>query len=333
MKSQFVGSLHDGQNVDSVFALRSRESRATRAGDTFLALELADRSGSMPAVMFRPTQVAQSVPSGTVVAIKGVVTRYRGVQRVLVKAMEPVDDYDRTDLIPGTTRDTHELLAELRSLIHSVEDPLLARVLRAVFRDKEFVNRFTQCPGSISRHHAYIGGLLEHTVSVATMCRHVATLYPDLDVDLLVTGAILHDIGKVDEIAFDTAIEMTSTGRLIGHVLLGERRVRDVLLSFGPDVPALRADRLAHVLLSHHGEREWGAAVQPSMFEAVVLHHVDELDANAAAFVDVVRAAARLDEEWTDASNQFERALSVPSPSPVSGGAAHAAVVSLRRGA
>ncbi|MHB1342291.1 MAG: 3'-5' exoribonuclease YhaM family protein [Coriobacteriia bacterium] len=312
MKTQFAGSLIEGQRVDATFAIRSRELRSTRAGEAYLSLEFADRSGAVMGVMFRPSRLAESMPTGAVVNVRGTVTSYRGVRRVSVESMRPCDDYEATDLLPAGTRDTQETLAELRSLVRSVRDPFLARVLRAVFGDKDFLGRFKVSPAARSMHHAYVGGLMEHTVSVARICRSLGPLYPDLDDDLLVAGALLHDIGKVDELTFDTSIDYTEEGRLVGHVVLGERRVRRAIESLTGEVPEGLAARLSHVLIAHHGELEWGAPKRPSTLEALVLHHVDNLDAKATGFSDAVRAAARIDEPWTDAFNLFRRPLYVP---------------------
>lgn len=312
MKTQFAGSLAEGQKIDSVFAIRSRELRSTRQGEAYLSLELADRTGAVPGVMFRPDRRAEAVPTGAVVQVSGTVTSYRGVRRVSVDALRPVSEYEATDLLPSGTRDPQEALAELRGLVRSVKDPFLARLLRAVFGDRQFLDAFMTSPGARSVHHAYVGGLLEHTVAVARICRAIAPLYPDLDADLLVAGALLHDIGKVDELTFDTAIDYTESGRLLGHVLLGEHRVQRAVASLGAEVPQTVAARLSHVLIAHHGELEWGAPRQPCTLEALVLHHVDNLDAKATGFSDAVRPAARIEETWTDAGNVFRRPLAVP---------------------
>jgi 3'-5' exoribonuclease len=168
------------------------------------------------------------------------------------------------------------------------------------------------CPGSQSYHHAYLGGLLEHTVAVATLCRAIAGNYPGVDADLLVSAALLHDVGKCDELCFDTSIEYTDQGRLLGHVVLGVQRVRDAVQRTRARVAPQRLMLLEHAMLSHHGELEWGSPKRPSTAEALLLHHADNLDAKAAGFTALLAAAGRVDESWTDAGNLFRRPLWAP---------------------
>lgn len=312
MKAMYVSSLKEGTSVDSVFALRTKELRATRAREAYLSMEIADRTGRMAAVMFRPNRAAEAVPSGSIVRIRGTVTTYRGVLRVSVDSMSPVSDYAASDMLPSGPRDTQELVSELRTLVRSVRNPGLSSLLRAVFGDKQFFSVFKECPAAQSYHHAYIGGLLEHTVSVATMCVCLAGLYPEVDKDLLVAGALLHDIGKVDELSFGTSIEYTDTGRLLGHVILGERRLRTAIASLKDAVSVELELQLSHVMISHHGELEWGAPKRPSTLEALILHHADNMDAKAAGFVAAAKAAALVEEPWTDAMNLFRRPLYAP---------------------
>jgi len=255
---------------------------------------------------------AAEVPVGAVVHIRGTVTAYRGVLRISAEEMLSVRQYDSADLLPSGTRDTDELVAELRALVKAVGDRALSAVVRRVFSEAGFMKRFKSCPASQSYHHAYMGGLLEHTVGVATLCRALCDLYPHADADLLLAGALLHDIGKVDELQCTTGIEYTDDGRMIGHVVLGERRVRAAVEFLGDVVPHETATRLSHVLLAHHGELEWGSPKRPCTLEALMLHHADNLDAKTAGFIAAAASAARVDEPWTDAGNLFRRPLWAP---------------------
>ncbi len=312
MGRQFIAALTDGDRVDSVFALKGKETRIARTGDPYLALEFADRTGRIGGIMFRPQGGAAEVPVGSVVRVSGTVTAYRGLLRISAERMRPVRQYDPSDLLPSGTRDSGELVAELRALVKAVGDPALSAVVRRVFSETGFMKRFTAWPASQSYHHAYIGGLLEHTVGVATLCRALCDLYPHADVDLLLAGALLHDIGKVDELQCTTGIEYTDEGRMIGHVMLGERRVRVAIDVLGDAVPHEVATRLSHVLLAHHGELEWGSPKRPCTLEALMLHHADNLDAKTAGFIAAAAAAGRVDEPWTDADNLFRRPLWAP---------------------
>ncbi len=311
MRTTYVGTLAEGERVSERFSLRSKELRSSRNGEAYLSLELADRTGRIAAVMFRPDRTAQSVPVGSVVVVDGTATTYRGMLRISVERLRLAGTWDASDLLPTSPLDADELLSRLREHVRSVRDPHLSRVLWAVFGDRTFMRSFKRCPGAQSHHHAYIGGLLEHTVAVASLCEGMASLYGDVDHDLLVAGALLHDIGKVDELRFTTGIEYTDEGRFIGHVVLGESRLRRAAEQLA-DLPPELVTRLSHLMLSHHGELEWGSPKRPCTLEALVLHHADNMDAKVAGFVAAAADAVRVEEEWTDAENLFRRPLYAP---------------------
>ncbi len=314
MKACYVKELAEGAKVDAVFALRAKEIRATRAAEAYLSLEIADRTGRIPAVYFRPSPEASAVPVGSVVRVRGTVTSFRGAKRVSVDSLGAASSWDPEDLLAAGARSTEEMVAEFKALVRSVSDPELRRVLTAVFGNREFFERFVRCPGAQSFHHAYLGGLLEHTISVASLCHSLGEQYPHVERDLLLAAALLHDIGKVDELSFDVAIGYTDSGRLLGHVVLGMNRLHDAVSRARIKMGGDRLARLEHAVVSHHGELEWGSPKRPSTFEALLLHHADNLDAKAAGFSALLGGAVRADEGWTDAGNLFRRPLYAPRP-------------------
>ncbi len=313
MKEQYVRDLGEGMRVDSLFSLRSRDIRSARTGDPYLSLEVSDCSGAIPAVMFRPSSAEEALPIGSVVRIRGVVSTYRGVRRVSIDALRPVETFDPRDLLPSGLRDREEMLGELRSAVKRIRDVRLRSVARAVFGAPGFIGSFASCPAGTGRHHAYVGGLLEHTLAVAALCETLASSYPRADHDLLLTAALLHDVGKTEELSFASSFEYTDAGRLVGHVVLGERIVSRAIEGLARPLPDELGLRLIHAVLAHHGERQWGAPCEPCSLEALLLHHADNLDAQAAAFLDAVSGAAVLEQSWSDRGSPFGRALLVPT--------------------
>lgn len=310
MAACFINELVEGGRADGVYFLRSREMRAARSGDAYLSLELSDKTGTLPGVLFRPSPDACAIPVRSAVRVVGRVTSFRGTKRISLESLSAADTWNASDLIGNGVRSRDELSDELRALAASLQHPGLKRLVVKVFGDKGFFGKFCECPASQSYHHAYIGGLLEHSVSVASMCRGMSGRYDGVDGDLLVAAALLHDIGKVDELSFDTGIGYTDEGRLVGHVVSSVVRVRGAARGAGVDRDTLL--RLEHAILSHHGELEWGSPKRPSTFEALLLHHVDNLDAKAAGFTAFIKGASLIEESWTDSANLFRRPLYAP---------------------
>lgn len=313
MKGQYVRSMAVGSRVDSLFALSSRDIRSARTGDPYLSLEIADCSGRIPAVMFRPSADLEALPVGSIVRVRGAATTYRGVRRVVVDAMGPAPDHDPCDFLPAGTRDRDEMLAELRATIGGLRDGRLRAVVRAVFGAKGFAERFAACPATTGEHHAYVGGLLEHTLAVATACLGLRLAYPQVDGDLLLAAALLHDVGVTEAISASTSFGETEEGRLIGHAVLGERIVSRAMDEVARTLPSERATRLLHAVLVHD-DRPGASSGPPCTLEALLLRQADALDAQASAFLGAVAGAAVLEQSWSDRDNMFGRALAVPSP-------------------
>lgn len=313
MKRQYVTDLAEGVRVDSEFVLSSKEFRLARSGEGYLVVELGDRSGSVPGVLFRPDRLACEIAAGTVATVRGVLTTYRGQPRVSIETLAPARRYRREDMVPGGTRDRRELLAEFKRLVAAIEAPAPAALARAVFSDKAFLAAFLASPSSAAEDHPYVGGLLEHTVGVGRACAALGRAHPEVDPDLLLAAALLHDVGKVDALACDTAIRGTDEGRLLGHVALGHARVAAASAASAPSLPAAVLGRLTHAVLAHH-DGAGGSGVEPVTLEALLLREADRTDRACSRFLLSTLPAARAEEDWTPSRPGERRSLSVPGP-------------------
>ncbi|MBI5869848.1 MAG: HD domain-containing protein [Actinobacteria bacterium] len=307
-----IANLSAGSAIEETFYLREVRQGIARNGNRYLALKLSDHSGSIEARIWKGTEALEAgLAPDLFVRVIGTVESWRGRLQLNISSAVPVDpeDLNQRDFVPASYRDVEELRGFLDYFVSEILDPDYSGLLRSFFGDMEFMEKFSQAPGDARSHHAYLGGLLEHTVSVATLCQHVTVQHPRLNSDLLMTAALLHDIGKVEEFRFDGRIRYTREGQLLGHVLLGQRLVEDQIRKIG-GLPEDKELELLHAIISHHGELEWGAPKRPRSAEALVLHHVDNLDAKVKGFLEVVDGRGEVG--WPELQNLFRRPLDEP---------------------
>jgi 3'-5' exoribonuclease len=291
-KRVFCADLDSGEQVDEVFCV-TRVSRKVGRSGPFLSLEFADRSGRIPGVAWdNADALAPTLVEGAFVRVRGIVTDYRGQPQIQVEAAEPAPQVDPGEYLPRAPVSGSESVAEIRRLAESITEPFLRQLVVGLLDDPQFVERFSVAPAAKVNHHAYVGGLAEHTRSVMNLCELAAGHYPDLDRDLLLAGAFLHDLGKIDELAVEPGFPYTEAGSLLGHIALGYAYVRERIAAIDGFPPELATD-VAHLVLSHQGELEWGSPVKPQTLEAIVLHHLDNLDSKVTA------ARAHLDNATT----------------------------------
>lgn len=269
-----IAELAEDRTVEGVFAVTRKERRRTRAGAPYLALELADASGRIEARVWSDVELLDGrFAEGDAVRVLGRVERFGGRLQVQVRAVEPAEDADPVDLTPALRRDADELDGFLEFLADEVVHPGLAAVVGSFVRDPSLRASLRTLPAAgADGHHGYAGGLLEHTVGVATLCRETAQLHPRLRTDLLLAAALLHDVGRVRELGRGPAFRPTEEGRLLGHVHLGLRMVEERSSGLDPGV----LGELLHAIACHHDR---GAA---KTAEAAVLYHANQLDAQAA---------------------------------------------------
>jgi 3'-5' exoribonuclease len=311
MKTHYVSDLHDGQAVASLFLVREKEIRTSpRTGTSWLQLELADRTGTIPAKMWDNfSAIAATFEQDDVVQIRGRVKLYNGQKELTLEQIIPAAerDYDLGDFLPHTKQDIEKLYGEVREAIAGMNNPWLKRLLTAVVEDPAIAPKFKRAPAAMTMHHAYIGGLLEHVASLIGLSRRVASHYPELDPDLLLAGIVLHDIGKIDELRYSRAFDYTTEGRLLGHITIGVSIVRDKIRAI-PDFPVPLAVLVEHLILSHHGTHEFGSPSLPQTREAVALHFLDDMDSKMAAMRATLEAPAE-EDAWTERNPSLRRAL------------------------
>jgi len=310
-KRSGIADLVAGTTVDGIFLLSGKESRTTKAGKPYFRLRLSDRSGTVDCMVWDTNDMESNAGAGDLVQVKARVSEYQGKPQLEAKKVSaaPFGSADPRDFLPSTYRDVDELKGFLRFHIDSVKDRDLAALLETVFGDEEFFEVFCTAPAAKVYHHAYLGGLLEHTVAVAEMCDFVGQQYGRIDHDLLLTAALLHDVGKTQELSFETTIDFTDAGRFLGHVIQGVTFITEKAAQMS-SFPEHKLQQLLHCVVSHHGELEWGSPKRPKTIEALVLHHVDNLDAKVKGFLEIVDGSR--EAAWTDLRNLFRRPLHVP---------------------
>jgi 3'-5' exoribonuclease len=313
MKEQFVRDLKEGDRVLSFFLVKHKQLEyfRDRTRGQFLTLVLSDKTGQILArVWERAPELAETFEEGNVVKVLGEVEEYLGRLQVIVAKLRPAkeDEYELEDFLPHTERDIAEMLTTVRETIASVGNPYLRALLDKFFADEEFVAAFSQAPSARRIHHAYLGGLLEHVVEVVALCQTVLTLYPQINRDLLLTGALLHDVGKTREFTYERDIDYSDEGRLLGHVVLSDRMITERMAEI-PDFPPELALRLRHMVVSHHGRYEWGSPRRPKTLEACALHYVENLDAQVNRFAQIIATRRDKTKPWTEYDTLLRRYL------------------------
>ncbi len=308
-KKVFVSGLQEGSRVREMFLLARKNLAETKAGKPYLSLTLMDKTGEIEArVWDNALALDRAAEVGDVVVVQAMAKSYQNQVQLTVSGLQRAerDQVALADFMPASKRLPDEMRRELTAQIASVSDKGLQRLLTKLFRG-EVLEQFCQAPAAKKMHHAYIGGLLEHTLSVAGMAEKTAAHYPGLDRDMLVCGALVHDIAKIREFHYNSLpFAYTDSGRMLGHLVLGVEMVREAARGI-KELSSLRVDFLAHLVVSHHGRHEFGAPVLPMTPEAILLHHLDDMDAK----MNYIERLQEKQEEpgWTDFQRPLERFL------------------------
>jgi 3'-5' exoribonuclease len=311
MKSPYVGALPVNEPVTAQFLVLSKEIRQKKTGDPYLSLHLSDRTGEIEAKMWdNVTEVMDTFERDDFLKVKGIVQVYQNRSQLTIHKLRRLEEHevDLADYFPSSERDQEEMFAELRGIIHGFTNAHLQALLNSVFDDHKLADLFKMAPAAKTIHHAYRSGLLEHVLSLCHLARMTAAHYKTIDLDLLLTGVMLHDIGKLEELAFARGFSYSSDGQLLGHIILGLRLLNAKFEKLPHFPPKLRV-LIEHMIVSHHGELAFGSPKVPIFAEALLLHHLDNLDSK----MDAVRGALQRDRlvegEFTGWIAPLERVL------------------------
>jgi len=310
MKSGYVSGLSADQNVTSFFLVQAKELRSTQEGKAYLRLELSDRTGVIEARMWDGAeQAAGEFSRDDVVKVQARVVSYRNKLQLSLEKLRRAkpEEIDLADYLPQTSADVEKLYAELKSFAGSIQDPWLRKLSVGILEDPAIAPRLKRAPAAKMMHHAYLGGLLEHVVSLCRLCRLVAGHYAELDADLLLAGAILHDMGKLEELCYERSIGYTTEGQLLGHIVMELETVNRRMEAMAGFPPPLKTV-VQHLLISHHGQYEFGSPKLPMIREALVLHYLDDLDSKLGAARDSL-AAPGGEDTWSAFSSALGRRL------------------------
>lgn len=305
---RFVAELRDGDMVSSIYLCKNKRTLQTKAGKNYYSMQLHDKTGVVDGKVWDINNGIEHFDSMDYIQVDAQVISFQGSLQLNIRRIRKAKEgeYDPRDYMPYSKKNIDEMYKEMTDMIGSIKEPHLSKLLQMVFmEDKDFVNRFKLHSAAKTMHHNFAGGLLEHSLSVAKMCDFYAANYPFINRDLLISAALLHDIGKMDEISAFPENDYTDEGQLIGHIVKGVMIVEEKIKEIEGFPPKLSTE-LKHCILSHHGELEFGSPKKPALIEAVALSFADNTDAKLEGFVELLDGAGKQNTEWLGFNKMFD---------------------------
>lgn len=279
---RYIDSFKEGESINDVYLVKTKKSDITKTGKPYDKLVLSDKTGSVDAMIWDPNSPGiDDFDALDYILVNAVVNNYQGANQLNIKRVRKCHEgeYNPADYLPVSERDIEEMWQEFTAYIDTVKNPYLHKLLESFFvEDSNFIASFKKSSAAKSVHHGFVGGLLEHSLSVTNMCNYYAKAYPMLKRDLLISVAMLHDIGKIKELSEFPQNDYTDEGQLLGHIVMGAHFVMERMESI-PDFPAKLSSEVTHCILAHHGEYEFGSPKKPALMEAVAIHFADNTDA------------------------------------------------------
>jgi len=303
----WVKEIQENENIRGDYLVKNKTISKTKQGNSFLTLILSDKTGAIDGKVWdNADEVSSNFREGDIVYIAGLAVSYKGTIQIRIHELKKESEpFDAGVFQESTTEDPGQMISELKKLSRTIMNRHLRALIESFWADRDFLTQFKKAPAAKYLHHSYLGGLLEHTLSVAKLAVDISRHYKELDGDLLLSGAILHDIGKTRELSFDLNIDYTDEGRLLGHIVLGTMMVEEKLKSL-KDFPEELSIRLQHLILSHHGELDFGSPKRPKFLEAFALHLIDDMDAKINGLGRIMRDDQK-EGSWTSFNTLFQR--------------------------
>jgi 3'-5' exoribonuclease len=313
---RFVSQLAHNEHVNQVFLASDKQLRPNRNGNLYLQLSLSDRSGAIATRLWNASeQDYRAFENGDFVFVDGSTQLFQGTMQMIANTIRRArpDEVEETDFMMLQSGEIDRMAARLAEILRTIKSPALRNLTECLLIDSQFMAKFTTAPAGMKNHHAYRGGLLEHVVGLMELVLVVAPRYPQLDQDKLLVGAFLHDAAKTEELSYQRDIAYTDEGQLLGHMVLAisliDAKVAEAERLSGETFPKSLTTEIKHMVISHHGEYEFGSAKLPMTLEAVALHHLDNLDAKLASFTQLIRDCPNVDSNWTQYHANLGRKL------------------------
>jgi 3'-5' exoribonuclease len=313
MKDFFICDCvrHDNKVITSTFVVVSKQIKPKKSGEPYLALTLGDRAGQLEAKMWDNVEDSLNVfEQDDYIKVKGLINRYKNRFQLTIHKLRKLgeSEVDFADYLPKTDKDVNDLWRTLESFVDSFQDANLKALVKAFMADPEIAEGYRNAPAAKSLHHAYIGGLLEHVVSLFRSCDLVSRNYPQVNRDLLLTGAFLHDVGKIYELSYNRSFSYTTRGQLLGHMII-ELEMLQAKLANLPNFPSEMKTLIEHLIISHHGQYDFGSPKLPMFPEALMLHYLDDLDSKMESMRALFAREAETENSWTNYSPSLGRPL------------------------
>ena len=320
MAHRFIADLQPGVRIeDEVYLIRSKDFRTTTQGSLYIHAVLIDRTGQLVARMWQATaEIFDSMPEGGFLCFKGRTENYKGNLQFIIDGVRQAEpgSFELGDFLATSDHDIGEMWSRLVAILRGVKDPNLSALIEEFLSDSELMECFRRAPAAMAMHHAYIGGLLEHTLNLLELALKVIPHYPKLSLDLVLAGLFLHDIGKAKELQYETSISYSDDGQLLGHIVKAvmwiEQKADAIAARTGKPFP----DRLKwvcqHIVLSHHGRYEFGSPKLPAVPEAIAVHHLDNLDAKVHLYLSEIEGDRDPAGSWTNYNRALETKIFKP---------------------